>query len=346
MNRLAVLAALIMATSLAACSDADPPPGDPAGSLTQEMRGYEAPVGVMMGLNETPYWAQSALADFRPIDIENDMPAAIEYLTPNGSCSFTLPNKDEVLAKVQVDGSTMKGTVFAASNAEIGDATKQYIANVRRRGVNAPLPVNPGDGQLGVVDVVVTETSKPIYLVISYSSPTLFNIHLADGARLSRIALIGIGTGGLANVGKSVPIRSLSGAAMAGCGVTPARMPTDHWLLVQNARQNSSLQSDLDKSVARAQAYATWFRSNFGTGNEPDAVGSSVASQVLVGPLPKSLEKRVAYRPLAGATVRLTENNLVFGGPEAEFMARKKELITTAATEIAGGDLASLRLKK
>lgn len=348
MNRLAVLAALIMAMSLAACSDSngEPPLGDPAAQLKQEMRGYEAPVSVMMGLNEKPYWAQSALAGFRPVDIENDVPAAIEDITPNGSCSFTLPNKDEVLAKVQVDGSTMKGTVFAASDAEIGNATKQYIANVQRRGVNAPMPVNQGEGQLGVVDVVVTEKSKPIYLVISYSSPTLFNLHLADGVRLSRVALIGYGPGGIANVGKSVPIRSLSGAAMAACDVAPVRMPADHWLFVQNVRQNSSLQDTLDKNMSQARAYSNWFRSNFGASNEPDAAGASKVAHVLVGPLPDSLEKRVAYKPLAGATVLVTKGDLVFGGPEEEFMARKKELITAAATKFAGGDLSTLKLKK
>ena len=347
MKRLAVLAAAIMATSLTACSDdGNPPNGNPAASLKQEMRGYEAPIGVMIGLNETPYWVQSALAGYHATDVELDVPAGFEYLEPNGSCSFALPNKDEKLAKVQVDGSLMKGPVFVASDAEIGDATKKYIANVRRLGEDAPVPVNQGDGQLGVVDVVVTETSKPVYLVISYDLPTLFNIHLADGARLSRIALIGSGTGGIANVDKSVPIRSLTGRAMAGCNVTPLRAPADHWLFIRNVKEDSSLQGQLDKNIAEARAYSIWYRSNFGTGNEPDAVGSSTASHVLVGPLPESLDKRVTYRPLAEATIRLTRNELVYGGPEEEFMARKKELITEAATKLAGGDLGTLKLKK
>jgi hypothetical protein len=347
MNRLAVLAAVIMAMSLTACSDdGNPPNGNPAASLKKEMRGYEAPIGVMMGLNETPYWVQSALAEYRAVDVEEDVPADFEYLAPNDSCSFALPNKDEKLAKVQVDGSLMKGPVFVASKDEIGDATRQYIANVQHMGEDAPVPVNQGDGQLGVVDVVVTETSKPVYLVISYDLPTLFNVHLADGARLSRIALIGLGTSGIANVDKSVPIRSLTGRAMAGCGVAPLRAPADHWLFIRNVQEDSSLQGHLDKNIAEARAYSTWYRSNFGTGSEPDAIGASMVSHVLVGPLPESLDKRVTYRPLAEATVRLTRNDLVHGGLEEEFMARKKELITEAATKFAGGDLGTLKLRK
>lgn len=346
MNRLAVLAALVMAVLLSACSDDGPPDGDPAALLKKEMRGYRAPIGVMVGLNETAYWVESALAGYRRADAKDDVPAALEFLTPNGGCNFGAPTKDEVLAKVQIDGSNMKGPIFAASNGDIATATQQYIANVQQRGDEAFVPVNRGEGQLGVVDVVVTETSKPVYLVISYSFATIFNIHLADGARLSRIALIGSATGGVANVDKSVPVRSLTGRAMDSCEVAPLRMPADHWLFVRNVKENSSLQSYLDRNRSQARAFSNWFRSNFGVGNEPDAIGSSEASHVLVGPLPESLDKRVTYRPLADAIVRLTKNDIVYGGSEDEFMAKKSVLIVMAATKFAGGDLNKLKLSK
>ncbi|MBK6469073.1 MAG: hypothetical protein IPF96_21435 [Rhodobacter sp.] len=54
-----------------------------------------------------------------------------------------------------------------------------------------------GDLRFTAFDVAVTETEKPVYLVLQASGGTrmLWNIHLAPGAQVERVVLLGGRTG-------------------------------------------------------------------------------------------------------------------------------------------------------
>ncbi len=338
MKRTSLMIAVFLTAALAGC--ADPlPTGDPAALLEQEQRGYEAPVGVMMGLNETPYWAHSGVADFRPAG-DGDLPAKIEDLQSLGSCTFEAPRPEEILAKVQVDGSAMKSPVYAVSRQEMGERTKTYLVNLKAG--NDIVPFNASDDRMGIVDVVVTEKAKPVYLVIAYTSPTIFNIQLVEGARISRIALVGLGAAGIANAHPAVQIQSLAGRAMQSCNILPAREPADHWLFVQDAKKDSSLKDALEWNFSMYRDFSAWQRKNFGSSSGDDSVGAMTASHVLVGPMPQTREARATFKPLEGATLLLSKNNHIFVGEEAAYKKKYTQVIVDAATKMAGGDVSEL----
>jgi hypothetical protein len=334
--------AITLVGVLAGCSDT-PPSGDPKKRLNAEMRGWEAPVGVLMGADETPYWVQSAVANFRPAE-NSDRPAKIEKM-PANDCGFPKPGKDELLAKVHVDGSKMPSPVFGFSHADVGERTKDFIsAYTHKKGDAKPRHKLKSD-QLDIVDVVVTETTKPVYLVLTYSFPTIFNIQLAEGARLARVALVGHDMVGLANVDATVPVSALTGSRMKSCGVTPVRKPADHWNFVRDAKNdpnNSALSEGLAKNMSMFYAFSGWYRSTFGDDSEPGAIGASIASHVLVGPLPETLEERVPYKSMEGSRLLLTHNDYVFVATEDEYREKHGEIILKAASELAGGDLKNL----
>ncbi len=339
MNRTKLIA-LLLIVALGGCSDSGTvPTGNPADLLNPEMRGYEAPAGVMMGLNETPYWVQSAVAGFRPVK-PSGLPGKIEELKSRASCTFDSPGPNEILAKVQVDGSNTKSAVFAVSRHQMGERTKTYIDNLKAgRDI---VPFNARDDRLGIVDVIVTEKSKPVYLVIAYNLPTIFNIQLAEGARISRIALVGLGAAGIANAHPAVKIQSLTGKAMQSCGVLPVREPADHWQFVQNVKQTPSLKDVLDKNISMYRVFSGWYRKNFGVASGVDSIGAMTASHVLVGPIPQALEARVTFKPLEGSTLLLSKNDHVFAGEQADYEKKYTHVIIEAATKMAGGDLAKL----
>ncbi|MBC8035917.1 MAG: hypothetical protein H7X89_01700 [Rhizobiales bacterium] len=338
MKRTSLMIALFLTAALAGCSETVPT-GDPAALLDQELRGYEAPVGVMMGLNETPYWVHSAVAEFRPAG-DSDLPVKIEDLKSLGSCTFEAPRPEEILAKVQVDGSNMKSPVYAVSRQEMGERTKNYIVNLKAG--HDIVPFNGRDDRMGIVDVVVTEKAKPVYLVIAYNLPTIFNLQLVEGARVSRIALIGFGAAGVANADPAVQIQSLTGKAMQSCNVMPVREPADHWLFVQNAKEDSSLKDALEQNFSMYRDFSAWYRKNFGSSSGDDSVGAMTASHVLVGPVPQTREARAKFKPLEGATLLLSKNDHIFVGEEAAYEKKYKHVIVDAATKMAGGDLSKL----
>jgi hypothetical protein len=321
------------------CSDV-PPEGDPAKRLRGELRGYRAPIGIMMGANETPYWAASAVSGFRKAE-DDDVPAVIENLSTGGGCTFAKPKAEEFLAKVHVDSSYMKAPVYVASRLAMAERTKQYLENYKQ-GVDI-VPLNIGDDQMGIVDVVVTETEKPVYLVLAYSSATIFNIQLKEGAKVSRIALVGFGPVAVANVDPSIPMRALNGSAMQLCDATPFREPADHWQFVRNAKEDSGLKDVLAKNYSYFSRFSRWYRESFGQPSEPNSIGASEASQVLVGPLPEALEDRVPFRSLEGATLVLSSNDFVHVGSGADYKQQMKDLIIADATRLAGGNLEMLK---
>ena len=330
---------MLVIAAVGGCSESVPT-GNPAELLSTEMRGYEAPIGVMMGLNEKPYWVQSAVAGFRAAE-NGDMPAKVENLRFSGGCTFTAPKPDEILANVQVDGSQMGSVVHVVSRETMGERTKTYIENYKVG--HDVVPLSGSDDRMGIVDVVVTEKTKPVYLVIAYSSPTIFNIQLAEGASLSHIALVGFGAAGIANVDPSVPIEVLIGKAMQLCNVTPVRQPADHWQFVQNAKEDPGLKDVLAKNFSMYNSFSSWYRQNFGVSSGPDAIGAASASHVLVGPLPETLEARVNFKSLEGVTLLLSKSDYVYVGTDANYMQKFTDLIIESATKLAGGDLTKLK---
>jgi hypothetical protein len=330
------------AAALAACGERMPS-GDPAQALRTDLRGYEAPVGVMMGIDEKPYWVQAAVKGFREVKM-GDMPGQLVQRDGVGGCYFTRPAAGARVALVHVDGSPMTAPVFAFFQSDVGHRAENLI-NVYKSEGEEVVSSDAGKDQLEVVDVIVTERSAPVHLVLATGgSSLLFNIHLAEGARVSRAAVIGAGVTGVANLDPSVPVEFLTGDAKNACAVSPMRTPADHWQFVRNARENpSSLGDILEKNYDYQRRWSAWHRASFGVASEPGAIGANSTAHVLVGPAPASADKRVTYRPLKGATLLVSRSDYLLAGSPTDYKKYNSGLVRAAALQAAGGDLASLR---
>jgi hypothetical protein len=92
-----------------------------------------------------------------------------------------------------------------------------------------------------------------------------------------------------------------------------------------------------------ARAYSRWFDKSFGMGSETELIGIDEASQVLVGPLPATLDARIAFKPLLGPHVQIASEDYVMASSAATYQAKHQELVRALAEEMAGGDLKSLQ---
>lgn len=224
----------------------------------------------------------------------------------------------------------------------MADRAKRYIDSYVKDGPSADPDTDQHGDNMNVVDVVVTETSKPVYLVLSHVRNVIWNIQTHEKARISRVAIIGSGNSGIANLDKGVPVTILNGENLKRCRVQPRRRPADHWLFVKRAKKTPSFQETLQENVSAYGKYSNWFTDNFGQGSETGVIGIETVSHVLVGPLPPALEMRVVYKPLEGADVKVTDPGKILVTDERTYKATVKALVADLAAKAAGGDLKNL----
>jgi hypothetical protein len=343
MRHLSRLLILLSAVSLTACGEADEVPslgGDPTKYLNQELRGYAAPVGIMMGKDNKAFWIASTVKDYAKVT-GSDVPSDVSFIDPNSGCGFSKPEAGEFFAKVHVGSAEQRIPMYGISRDEIGRRTNSLIKNVQKDPSAPRKPeTNREVDQFKVVDVVVTETSKPVYLVLTYNDSIMFNFQIAEGAKLSRIAMIGWDAGGVVNVDPSVKISALTGDRMQACKATPQLKPREHWVYVQNMKAlgGEMAEESLKKNHGYASAFTSWFMQHFGQPAEPGMIGASVASHVLVGPQPATPEARIAFKPLAQSKMRITPIEYIVGSKE-DYLTKNKELIVAKAEQLMGNKL-------
>src|SRR5262245_62440446 len=342
-----VASALLGLSLIGGCSDSDGVPGgDP--TLEADTRGSIAQPGIIVGKGQSIYWAQAALAGFR-ITTLTDLPAKIVLAPTSAECRFQKPAAGDLIGNVHIGRSHigveyMAAPIFAFSRKELTERTKGFIEAYKLSGDEKALPSDAVSDRLRAVDVVVTETQKPVYLVLqNEASRVLWNIHAAPNVKIAHVAVISSGTAGIANLDPAVPVEFMNQPVLEHCKVVPVRKPASDWLFVQQVQVDPSLADKLKENEDLYSAYSNWFHANFGTDAEDDVIGIQEASHVLVGPLPATEEERVAFKPLAGADVRIASEDFVLAGSEDTYRAKHEQMVLELALKMAGGNLQTLR---
>lgn len=337
------LALLLAALMLGACGNETVPAGDPQSSLGRELRGSRAPWGVIVGSERKAHWLVQAVANAKPLQ-DSDWPARVELAPDRPVCRFSKPEDGEKLVNVHVGRGRERGPVFAFSDADLAKRTKKWIDVYQRDGKSRAFTDTGGDN-LRPVDVVVTDTSGPLYLVLQNEwSGVLWNIQAAEGVQIARVAVISSGRAGIANLEGPVPVEFMGAGTLKSCKVIPARMPAEHWGFVRNAKAaGGSMDDVLQKNIRMARDYDKWFFAQFGRGAEDDVIGMQEISAVLIGDMPADMADRPRWKSLRGAHVRMTQADHVVASGRVKYREKHEELVVALATEMAGGDLQALR---
>ena len=335
--------ALLVLLIPAACSENDTPPDKAPPEFSRYDRfGQASGKGVAVAEDNTPVWFSAVVGGARKTDGEK--PAKISWLKKAQTCSFLRPAVDDRLVQIHTNGSGRPSDVYAFSKADAQKYAQDYVRQWQQKGEDPGLYSSGAGNRLEVVDVVVTETEKPVYLVLSGGFNILWNIHKADKARISRVAVIGERNAGIVNLDPSVPVTVLAGTASRKCGVVPARRPRDSWAVVQHAKDGDQMSKQaVEKRRALQARYDTWFKQTFGRHSETVTIGLDRMAHAVVGPLPKTLEARVPYRGFDASTVLLMPtDHVMFAATEREYLEPYREIVTKQAAMLAGGDLAAL----
>ncbi len=195
--------------------------------------------------------------------------------------------------------------------------------------------------------MAVTETAAPVYLVLEAGAgKRIWNIHLAPGARIERVVLLGGDQVGVANIDPVVPVEVLPSEGLQACGIRPAHPLNAAHRFFRELEAEGVTFAEAERrrteQAAMVEAYARWLRDTFDLDARADRAGFDFGTLSVVGKVPADAVAKAVYAPISGARILTTQDSFFeIRGQTAEgedFAARVRAI----ATSFAYGDLANL----
>jgi hypothetical protein len=277
--------------------------------------------------------------------IGSDAPAEVTTIRPITGCRPTPPQEGSVIGHVTAGNSGLSLPLSTYNDTHLAAAVQSFVNGYR----NGRPPSDQTGPPYEAYDVAVTETRVPVYLVlVNERGNRLWNIHLAEGARIERVVLLGGDQAGVANLDPVVPVEVILDAGLADCGVMPFyALNPGHMFFEALATGPESYKPEGEaKLVAmnnQAAAYDIWFRDTFGPLAQDTRAGFDEGTISVVGPVPGEAEPKATYAPIHAAKIRITQDTYfeIKGQvPKGEDFASRVKAI---ATTFAFGDLTYLR---
>ena len=273
------------------------------------------------------------------------VPGKVEMFDPNPECTLRTPRSDEILHNVRLETGTGPTDIHVVSEAQMGAALMKHIEGVTAH--NKVYQIGKtANGRMRRVDVFVTDTAGPVYLVLqSMGGNTLWNIHRGPGVTISHVAMVGYTSGAILPGDielEAIRVPDFVGQDEFGandqirpCMVRPYRAPEPHWPGQQKANENNTLYVNQMHSFSTGfRAFNAWFTGATGQDANTNLVAAQGAAHVLVGPVPAG---QLGYNRIEGRTLNLVRTDRVYNG-DVELYEAHLALLTLAV----GGDPLSL----
>lgn len=310
--------------------------------------GWELPVGIVAAANgQHLNLASIGLPPELP-EGTNPEPARVAEFAANETCAVQPVRASDVLHNIRLDDTSRYTHTHVFSKEELAKAVLKRLEAASKHAKNYARAAI-AEGRMGQVDVFVTDTSAPVHLVLqSHNRDVIWDVHLAPGATLSHVAIIGNKSALAAPAGdytvEAVRISDFTTPEdfylkrdPETCPVLPVRAIKADWRLHQKRAQE--LHGDHYKKVfndvtSAHAAYAGWFEGNLGRAVSENLVSAKQAAHVLAGPLPSA---PMPMQPMHEKTLHLTASDY------AVFTAADMEAVhSNLMRAAAGGDLAAL----
>ena len=344
-GEIAMRAMLIFAlvTTLSACGGSEPTP--PEGPKWSSIRGYEYDNDVVKTNSGELLWAENLLKDYKKMR-KSSGNVVIKTLRQSGCKLPRLTPNEHAIQTVTIEESRLASPLYVLDEETFDDGVAQLQKRYRETGRVVNLgPQYARPTTVGLTNVVVTETEKPVFLVLSSTQHVLWNIHVADGVVIDKIVLLSNAESGLANVPENTDIFALTGAqSTKRCKIIPARRPEAHWKFTQRAEGKSQYghgEGSFENNVKRGDAFYRLLDRNYDV-RENGMINASRLSHVLAGPKP---EKPVPYHSLDGATIFWPKTPHLILGPSRQAhnpLPIGEKYVVAATKAKAGGDFQNL----
>jgi hypothetical protein len=321
--------------------------GNAPSDLLDDGRGgliARGPIAAMEG--NRPVFIADVL-DGHETRIAGHIPAEITMIRPISGCRLTPPQEGTAVGHVTAGDSELELALMTYSDQTLARAVQQFVDVYRAHG--SAKAAAGSELTYKSYDVAVTETRQPVYLVlVNLSGHRIWNIHLAPGARVERVVLLGGDQAGVANLDPVVPVEVLPAAGLADCGIVPAYAANTGKETEGAMAQAPGSGSDAPDGEPLAvpddvAAWNTWFRDSFGVLAGETRAGFDKGMVSVVGPLPGEADPKAVYAPIQGAQIRMTQDKYFEIRGQASEMESFADRVKAIATTFAFGDLTYLR---
>jgi hypothetical protein len=317
----------------------------PADFLSDSTDGLEVTGPIAAGPGNQPVFIEDVITGYTT-RVARDIPAEVTTIRPILGCRLTPPLDGTAVGHVSAGPSGVRTALATYGDAALAAEVQVFVNLYRETGMASPWAKEAPSYE--AYDVAVTETAAPVYLVLHNRwGNRLWNIHLAPGARIERVVLLGGDQAGVANLDPVVPVEVILDEGLASCNIRPAFPLNPGHRFFQAVESGSVSQDEADRRMASIQAavaaYDTWFRDSFGVTASASRIGYNSGTLALLGPVPGEADPKAVFAPLSAAKVRMTQDRYVeIAGqvPEGEDFAARVRAI---ATGFALGDLSTLR---
>lgn len=316
----------------------------PAPELPEQTRwadfyGWEAGYPGMATANDGVAFIHQAVANYPNIKKMQQSrrlprPASYSLIKPSDRCAPRPLRVNEVLANISTGtGQYVVDFHYFSAWEMAKDTTKWLERAVGPRQDRDPSDL-PGGHPVKVVDVVLTDTSGPLYLLLQnrYGNAILWNLIAAEGVEIAHIAMIGHNAA-VTPIPGDYDIEFLR-AGRDNCVPQVAREPANHWEMFTSP--GGQAQDYADKARNAYAAYNAWFQKHFRRFAEDSVVGFDTTPAVLWGPMPA---EPIPYRSVQDSHVVAVETDYVFTAEAPERHAFMLETQLALLAEAAGGDL-------
>jgi hypothetical protein len=303
----------------------------------------QGPIAAMRG--NSPVYIEDVITGYTT-RVELDIPAEITTIRPILGCRLTPPLEGSIVGHVTSGTSQLPLAMWTYNDTHLAVAVQSFVNRYRKAGGESD--EIGGGPTYEAYDVAVTETAAPVYLVLENGSGNrIWNIHLAPGARIERVVLLGGDHAGVANLDPVVPVEVLLGEALVACGIEPAYTLNPGHLLYQSLANGAVSKAEAEIKLAAVKdavaAYDIWFRDTFGILADESRAGFAQGTISVVGPVPDEGGAKAIFVPIKGSRVRTTRDvffEIRGQVAEGEDFASQVKAIATA---FAFGDLNSLK---
>jgi hypothetical protein len=318
----------------------------PADLLDDGPDGLEArgPIAALAG--NQPVFIKDVITGYTK-RVGSDIPAEITTIRPISGCRLTPPMDGTIVGHATAAPTGLGLALMTYDDAALAAAVQDFVNTYRD--TQTIRQFTGSDYAYEAYDVAVTETKAPVYLVLETGSGNrIWNIHLAEGARIERVVLLGGDQTGIANLDPVVPIEVISAQGLADCGIAPAYpLNAGHRFFQVLNGPAGSLKSDAEAKLVVMQekiaAYDTWFRDSFGVRAQDTRAGFSGGTLSVVGPVPGDDESKAIYAPIKGSRIRMTQGTYIEIKGQVDDAKSFSGRVEAIATSFAFGNLANLR---
>lgn len=278
-------------------------------------------------------------------------PGQVIPFDANTTCTLRRPQQGEVVTNIRLHHGLLDAQMQIFSEEDLAEAVTKNVEGYTRH--QKPYMQNAKVmGHVDAVDVVLTDTSGPLYVVLqSLDQDIIWNLLPAQGVQIAHVAMIG-NDSGLVDLPAARSFEALrisdfvtkhefgNDDEIRDCMIRPWRSPEPHWGAAKLAAEGNMLYVNQLKSYSKGQiAFNTWYTQTLGVDADTNLTSVNEAAHVLAGPMPTT---PVTYLPITDRAVHMTRNDYIKAGPAPVREAEIAQMQLTLVTAAAGGDIALL----